>query len=776
MTRGIWVAKQLRSVSTRRAQGKIFLLTILGLSIAQVGCSSSKSSGGASTPTVTLTATPSSITAGQQTTLKFSSTNANTGTINNNVGPVGTSGSIHVQPSTTTMYTITVTGPGGSATASATVTVTPLPLPTVTMSANPTAIAAGQQSTLTFSSTNATQGTIDNGVGPSGTNGQVQVSPAATTTYTITVTGPGGSAKASATVTVMQAPTVTISATPTNMPTRGLSSTLIVAAANATQVVITDNVDNNAYTLSPTGGTQVVTPGRTTTYTATATGFNSSTNTASVTVTVPTVSLSMTTPVGIAGMSQHATNSADVDPNGAVGTKQYLEYVNVFYQAYDKVTGQPVFSADQDATNPWTAAGLTDCRSISLDMVILFDHLASRWVIAGHTTLVPGHYYYCIAISNTDDLSSSTLAWYAYEFELDSILGTNSLGNLYFPDWPKLGTWPDAYYVGMDLIDLDNNGAEVGVVACALDRTNMLTGGTPNPPQCFKVNSPLDNGVFLGHSLIPADIEGATAPPVGRDQFMVSIQNPPLDGSSTTSTSFNLWDFHVDWSNPANSTFTLSSVPEAPYWPGCYTAQIPAQTICVPEPAAMGIGQHIDSVGDRFMPRLAYRNFLSTTGFGYESFLISHTVQTGTGSPNPQQTGIRWYELHSYGSGTPFLFQNGTISPDNIVFRFLPSIAQDKLGDMAVGYSASYLQSNPGINASVLFLPDPGGVDETTILTGNAEEITSGNGNGKWGSYSSMTVDPVDDCTFWYVNEYFTNPATPNWTTQISNFKVPGCN
>lgn len=645
------------------------------------------------------------------------------------------------------------------------------PAPTVTLSASPTPIAVGQSSTLTFASTNADQGTMNNSVGPVGVNGSIHVNPTQTTTYTITVTGPGGSAMASATVTVDPAPSVTISANPTSIPTLGQSTILTVTASNANSVVITDNADNNSYMLPGAGGTQSVTPGRTATYTATATGVNASTATAPVTVTVPPVLPTMT---GLTllptGLSQKPTSSGDVDPNGAVGTKQYMEYVNVFYQAYDKTTFDPVWTSDQAATNPWKQAGLTDCADISLDMVILFDRLASVWVIGGHTTFVPGHYSYCIAVSNTDDLSSASLTWYAYEFPLDSVLGTNAEGDVYFPDWPKLGTWPDAYYVSFDLIDLDANNAEVGIVACALDRTNILINGTANTPQCFKQNSPLSNGVYLAHSLIPADVEGTTAPPAGRDEFMVSIQNPPNDSSSTTSSSFNLWDFHVDWANPSNSTFTSSSIAEQPYTPGCYTAALPAQTICVPEPGS-GSGQHIDSVGDRFMPRLAYRNFGS-----YESFLVSHTVQTGGGSPNPAQTGIRWYELRSYGSGTPSLYQDGTISPDNTMFRFLPSIAQDKMGNAAVGYSTSNTLTNPGISVSYWNLPDPGAPNEMSIFTGSAEEITAGNGDGKWGSYSSMTVDPSDDCTFWYVNEYFTNPTTPSWQTQISNFKMSNCN
>jgi hypothetical protein len=183
------------------------------------------------------------------------------------------------------------------------------------------------------------------------------------------------------------------------------------------------------------------------------------------------------------------------------------------------------------------------------------------------------------------------------------------------------------------------------------------------------------------------------------------------------------------------------------------------------------MGQKIDSVGDRFMPRFAYRNFGS-----YESFLVTHTVQTNLGTgQDATQTGIRWYELQGNGSGVdiPAVIHQGTITPDNNYFRFLPSIAEDNVGNAAVGYSVSNPSTNPAIDFSYWNLPNSTDPGEVTIYQGTGEEVSSGNGQGKWGSYSSMTVDPVDDCTFWYVNEYW--PTDTAWSTRIAYFKVPGC-
>jgi hypothetical protein len=468
--------------------------------------------------------------------------------------------------------------------------------------------------------------------------------------------------------------------------------------------------------------------------------------------------------------SQLASPELDIDPNGAVGTKQFMEWTNVYYQAFNKSTFAPVWSTPQVGTTPWRNNSMSNCYSITGDGVVLFDRLASRWVIAGHNSPgINGNYYYCVAISNTDDLSSSTLSWYTYSFLLNPVLGVNAKGHVYFPDWPKLGTWANGYYVGFDLEDVDNHYQGIGVVACALDRTNMLSGGTPNPMQCFSDPNPIPlNGTrYLKHSLIPGDVEGTTAPPTGRDEFYVSIQNPPLDGQSTTSNTINLWDFHVDWVNPANSSFTNSPITVPTYTPGCYNVANVGSTFCIPEPALGPHGGHrvVDSLGDRMMPRLAYRNFGA-----YESFLISHTIRVGVN--NSSQTGIRWYELR--GSGLPALYQSGNIAPDKSLFRFMPSIAQDHSANAAVGFSVSNSTTDPGIKASHWNLqshPSPSGF---TLYNGTGDEENALN----WGDYTSMTVDPVDDCTFWYVNEYFASNQVGNsinWNTRIANFKLSSC-
>lgn len=467
--------------------------------------------------------------------------------------------------------------------------------------------------------------------------------------------------------------------------------------------------------------------------------------------------------------SQLSNPKFDIDPNGAVGTKQYLEWTNVGFQAYNKTTSAPVWSSPQVGTSPWTKNGQTSCNSITGDGYVLFDRLAARWVIGAHNSPgINGTYLYCIAVSSTDDLSASNLRWYTFAFSLNSVAGKNSSGHTYFPDWPKLGAWPDAYYLTFDLLDVDNHYQPIGAAACALDRSHMLLNQTPRAMQCFTdPPSPPTAGRYLSHSLIPADFEGTNPPPAGRNEFLISIQNPPVDGVTTTSSALNLWAFHVDFNVPANSTFTNTTLHVPSYTPGCYNLTNVGYTWCVPEPMAGPTGGHrkIDSVGDRMMPRMAYRNFGS-----YESWLATQTVRTGLNTN--QQTGIRWYELR--GSGTPTLFQSNTIKIDTSNFRFMPSISQDKNGNAAVGYSISSAVAHPGIAASWWSLPRPSSPVELILYKGTGDQ-----GNSvQYGDYSSMTLDPSDNCTFWYVNQYFVQnqTATPNWHTRIAKFKVAGCN
>jgi hypothetical protein len=161
------------------------------------------------------------------------------------------------------------------------------------------------------------------------------------------------------------------------------------------------------------------------------------------------------------------------------------------------------------------------------------------------------------------------------------------------------------------------------------------------------------------------------------------------------------------------------------------------------------------------MYRLAYRNFGS-----HESLVVNHSVAVSGGG------GVRWYEIQSPNS-SPVLAQQGTYAPDSS-YRWMGSVAMDKIGDLALGYSFSSGAVYPGVAFAGRVPSDPAGAleAETVIMNGSGSQTGT---LSRWGDYSAMTVDPVDDCTFWYTQEYLVTNGTWNWNTRITNFKFPGC-
>jgi hypothetical protein len=249
--------------------------------------------------------------------------------------------------------------------------------------------------------------------------------------------------------------------------------------------------------------------------------------------------------------------------------------------------------------------------------------------------------------------------------------------------------------------------------------------------------------------VLPADLDGSTAPPAGSPNYLMNF------GSS----SLNLWKFHVDWSNSANTTLTGPiNIPVASFAAACGGSN------CIPQ---YGSRIKLDSLGDRLMFRLAYRNFGT-----HESLVVNHSVAVGTKHSNAY-TGVRWYEIRNP-NGTPQVYQQSTFSPDTS-YRWMGSVAMDKLGDMALGYSVSSSAIHPAIRYTGRLATDPLGTmeAENSIIEGTGSQ--SGNNLNRWGDYSAMSIDPVDDCTFWYTTEYLQQTGSFNWNTRIASFKFPGC-
>ncbi len=428
-------------------------------------------------------------------------------------------------------------------------------------------------------------------------------------------------------------------------------------------------------------------------------------------------------------------NCAPPDTNGDVGATQYVQIVNQGFQVFDKTTGASVYGP-VDIGTVWSGFnGLcdpTDLNDAWGDPVVVYDPLANRWLIsqfAGYGTngTMTDE---CIAVSTSSDATGS---WNRYDFNL----GTD------FFDYPKFGVWPDAYYMSMNVFDAAGN-SYLGPQPFAFDRAAMLAG-TPATVVTFR-----DPAFFNGVSdpFMPADLDGTNAPPAG-------APNPFLtEGIGGT---WPLYRFHVDFATPANSTFTLASpLTPAPLTPLCVN-----QPSCVPQ---LGSADGLDGLADRGMFRNAYRNF----GNGHEALVGNMSVSSNG------VAGVRWFELNHVTSGTPSFVQQSTYQPDS-TWRWMGSVAMDHVGDLALGFSASSAAIHPKIGYSGRLVTDA----PSQLLQGEADLFQGtgsqqGTGN-RWGDYSDMTVDPADDCTFWYTTEYYSVTSTFNWRTRIGSFKFPSC-
>ena len=442
------------------------------------------------------------------------------------------------------------------------------------------------------------------------------------------------------------------------------------------------------------------------------------------------------------------------DTNGAVGRTQYVQMVNSSFSVYSKSGTQ---LSGPTAINALFSGLPGACKDNNNgDPVVVYDQLADRWMLSQFA--VPGGavgYHECMAISQTPDASGP---YYVYDFLLNPVVPEK------FQDYPHFGLWPDAYYMSTHQFDPNNY---IGAGAFAFERAKMLIGQHAQMVY-FDLNTA--NPGFGGH--LPANLDGFALPPAGAPGYFAEV-----DSSADTGLGNNLrlWKFHVDWANPANSTFGLNGQPNtitpvADFTrPNCtqYTAG------CVPQ---LGDPFQLDPIGDRLMYRLAYRNFGD-----HESLVVNHTVVANS---TTGQMGPRWYEVRNPG-GAPAIFQQSTFGPTgqtDLLYRWMGSVAMDHSGDLAIGYSTSSNANFPSIAWAGRLAGDPA----NTLAQGEAQ-MFAGSGPqhgelfapsfGRWGDYSDMTVDPSDDCTFWYTNEYYAqiDAATGNWHTRVGNFKFPQC-
>lgn len=410
-------------------------------------------------------------------------------------------------------------------------------------------------------------------------------------------------------------------------------------------------------------------------------------------------------------------NSAPPDTTGEAGLTQYVQWVNTSFAIFDKATGTVLYGPAGGNTL-WDGFG-GDCETRNDgDPIVQYDHLADRWVMT-QFSLRSGGYLQCVAVSQTSDATGS---YHRYAFSYSE-----------FPDYPKLSVWPNAYYITFNMFGANGTSFTGGRV-CAYDRARMLNGLSATQV-CFQSTA--------FPSPLVSDLDGKTLPPAGTPNYMLSLGTNAL----------RLWRFVPNFASPASSTLT------GPTTIGVSAFTTACSRTCVPQP---GTTQRLDALGDRLMYRLSYRN-LGTR----ESLMVNHSVVAGS------VIGVRWYELDITG-GTPSVRQQSTFAPADGHYRWMGSVGMDKVGNMAVGYTMGSATMRPSVTFAGRDVNDP----LNTLSADNSLQVGAGSQLAtlsRWGDYSTMAIDPVDDCTFWYTSEYLRVSGTFNWSTRIGSFKFSSC-
>jgi Abnormal spindle-like microcephaly-assoc'd, ASPM-SPD-2-Hydin len=415
------------------------------------------------------------------------------------------------------------------------------------------------------------------------------------------------------------------------------------------------------------------------------------------------------------------------DSNLAVGPNEIVEVVNVQFAVYSK-TGATL-AGPTNIQHVFAPLGGV-CANTYGDPVVLYDRVADRWVLSYIGTNTAGSVgAECVAVSKTNNPAG---AYYLYGYSFGANLN----------DYPKLSTWAtatnSAYLATYNIFQnfLSYSGADL----CALDRTKMLAGNASAAQICKKT----PNSEF---GYLPGDMDGPT---------------PPVDGAPAP---------FISWYNNSPGQLYLRTL-KVNFAAG--TATLSSPTVintansslacgnggqCVPQ---HGTTQTLDSLGDRLMYRFAIRHFPD-----HDRAVVNHAVGTGG------HVAVRWYELYDP-AGSVTLHQQGTFAPDS-TYRWMASLAEDQVGNIGMGYSASSSSINPGIRFTGHAPSDPAGTmeSESTLVQGAGSQV--GSYAYRWGDYTAMQVDPSDDCTFWFVDQYQKVNGTFDWATNISAFAFNSC-
>src|SRR4249919_279673 len=440
------------------------------------------------------------------------------------------------------------------------------------------------------------------------------------------------------------------------------------------------------------------------------------------------------------------------DPVGAIGPNHYVEAINLALSVYARNGTRLLGPIDLGSL--WDGFAVPQCANdFAGDPVVIYDQLADRWLINQFSDPAGPQYWDCIAISQTGD---PTGAYYRYAFST----GVN------FPDYPKLGLWTDSYVLTTREF---GPTVEYGIGVYALEKNKMINGQPARAVGFFLDGNDPSVLPLVGDGLLPAYIDGKQKPLNASSIPLVGTQDDG-GGYGATFDAVNIFDLSVKWrSTPVASLSLNTQLPVASF--DSIFPCAPTSRDCLPQPGITDPNQYLDVLSYRQRPlhRLAYRNMKS-----HDALVTDQAVEAA-----PGVAGMRWYEIRRVGS-TYVLFQQGTFAPSDGVHRWMGSAAMDRKGNIAMGYSVvNGTTVFPGIRYTGRLAGDASGqmtLGEGVIVDGTGVQTSL---NSRWGDYTALTLDPIDDCTFWYVNEYYTAAgqatSTAGWQTRIASFRLPGC-
>ncbi len=435
------------------------------------------------------------------------------------------------------------------------------------------------------------------------------------------------------------------------------------------------------------------------------------------------------------------------DVNGDVGRSNvgaenrgyYIQVINTAVGIFDKATGELVAAFTFDDLFDGTG---TPCDDSNMgDPIVLYDRYLDRWLLTDHAfqNVDTAPHYQCIAMSiNNDPVSGG---WYIWALNFENNDGVNSSSNV-LNAYPKAGVWEDGYYFTFNDYDMDSGGSYLGVTIWALDK-NSMAGGTLAGMLGF-----LDySSDPYAWSLLPANAKSPTPPPSGSPEYLITMGDDAWGGIDQDSLAIYALD--VDFENSQGSISGPTVIEVA-----SFDSNLCDYDDCIPQPST---SQRLDPLSSRLMHSAFYWNYGD-----HESIVVNHTVDAGG-----DHAGIRWYEIRDPG-GTPTVYQQGTYAPDS-AHRWMGSAACDASGNIAVGYSKSSPYTYPSIFYAGRKAADPLGTlaqGEVALYEGGGSQTNT----GRWGDYTYLTVDPDDDLTFWYTNEYYSVTGS-SWRTRIGKFK-----